>query len=870
MAVNIGPKIGIDGEAEYRKELKGIIQETKTLTAESDAAAAAFKNESDNEEKATDAAEKHKKAIEAQKKLIAKLEEAVQKSAEATGESSQETLKWKEQLAKARMGLETLEGQTKDTTEEVKDLGEEEKTTGDKTSVFGDVLKGSLASAAIQKGLELTKKIVKELADFFVDAVKDAEEYADEINTLNKTTGLGTDTLQEYRYMADLVDVELGTITGSLTKLKKNMDSARDGNAAAAEAFENLGIKITDTNGELRSAEDVFNDALDALRRIKNPTERDAAAMELFGKSATELNPLIETSAEDLEALRKEAHKTGAVLDKDALDSLNELKDGMSRMGLSWDALKRTLGTKIGIKALPEIEKLIKAFQKLVETGNVGQFIDNITRELTKERNWDKIGKKIGDILGRILGSAPKIIAAGTKMAVGLIKGLISGIPDMVNAIGDELRKSNLSDATRDIIYDLENVRKALDEIPDATERMASSLGDINGNQKQAERWIEIFDSLYEKTNPTAQETERLNTAVAKLKDLYPDLNLKIDESTGKWSLNTEEIRQNIEALSDKYRSEAYYAAASETLTDIAKLEAESETYREQKRTLDGQVEALEELLSVKGKIMLKAGDLRAQWIQGKISLEEYTQAISTMSGEQIDSWQKADKYLDDTIKTYYRVKDQLAEYKLLQEEVGITVDEYDNKINNLNKDVEYLWSKADEYSARAYKTLDKVESELDKREEEILKRSKKIGQAIDDGVTEGIRANAGKIGAAAKNAVSGAISAMKRIAQINSPSKVTEDVIGKNLALGVVEGWDDVMNPAKLSTAFSLTPAFDAMTQNMTTNTTNTTNLGGVSVNVYAAEGMDVNALTDAIMIKMQKAVNNKKAVFSNEFHIQ
>lgn len=133
-----------------------------------------------------------------------------------------------------------------------------------------------------------------------------AGAYADDINTLATKTGIATDQLQIYQRASELLDVDVNTIAGSMKKLTANMSSASKGTGTQAEAFAKLGISVTDANGELRSNNEVFTETIKALGNIENETERDATAMKLFGKSATELNPLIEGGIEDLNSYASE------------------------------------------------------------------------------------------------------------------------------------------------------------------------------------------------------------------------------------------------------------------------------------------------------------------------------------------------------------------------------------------------------------------------------------------------------------------------------------------------------------------------------------------------------------------------------------
>jgi len=877
MAVNIGPKIGIDGEAEYRRELKSIIQETKTLAAETDQAAAAFKNDATNEKKAADVTEKLNKQIEAQRKLVEKLEDAVKKSTEQTGENSTETLKWKEQLAKAKTGLANLEGQTKDTTTEVKDLGAAEDATGEKTSVFGDVLKANLAGDAIKKGLEITKKIVQELGEFFIEAVKSAAEYADEINTLNSTTGLGTDTLQEYKYMAALLDVDLETITGSMTKMEKAMSTD-------AKAFEELGVATRDENGNLRDANAVFEETLQALSKIENPVERDTTAMEIFGKSAKELNPLIETSASDLNALRKEAHDVGAVLDKDTLSGLNDVNDALDRVGLTWDTVKNKFAAKIGEKILPELQEIVDLIQELAETGNVDRLFEKVLDKAVKlieklpvvvSKALPKALSSIGNILGRLIGNTPALVKAGVELAKVLLRGLITGIPDMAQALGDAFKKSQLSQNAQDAINHLEDVRRKIAEIPGAVDRMNSSLSEIDGKQKEAEHWIQIFDDLSKKTNPTAEDTQKLLQAVDRLNTLYPELGLAIDEESGKWNQNTKEIRDNIDAISARYKAEAYYAAASDTMADIARLELERKKQQEIAATLEKQVGAKKTIVnSAKTEL-----DTLTKLLTSYNNLETRDEAAFQKGiGELgLKDYAEAEKRWADLVEVVNQGEAELYDLETEFDAASDAVEAYDAEIDVLTDDLEWFYEKAAESEEQYFKNqrhkqyLDSLTKALSDGTGKVRSKAEAVGIALGQGVEAGLQAEAHNVYAKAEAIVKQSIIAMKNVAKIASPSKVTENLIGKNLALGIIKGWDDVMSPAKLSTAFSMTPAFEAMTSSITnTTTTNTTNLGGVSVNVYPTAGTNIDALTDLIMIKMQRAVNKRKAVFSNELHVQ
>ena len=201
----------------------------------------------------------------------------------------------------------------------------------------------AVAAAAVAAGAAIGTAMAA-AGSAMVDATVSTAGLADELMTLSSTTGLSTDALQELNYAAELIDVDANTVTGSMTKLLKQMSSAANGSASAAAKFEELGISFKNADGSLRSSEDVFWDAVDVLGQIPNEAERDAAAMELFGRSARELNPLIEAGSETFRQLADEAHAVGYVMDSETLEAFGALDDNMARMTNTAQAVEQSFG----------------------------------------------------------------------------------------------------------------------------------------------------------------------------------------------------------------------------------------------------------------------------------------------------------------------------------------------------------------------------------------------------------------------------------------------------------------------------------------------------------------------------------------------
>lgn len=855
MASDIGVRIGIDGEKQFREELKNITQQGKTLSAQMDALSASF-DKADNKEAALDKATKNLNAqIENQKKKVDLLAEAVQKSAEVNGEDANATLKLKEQLAKAEKGLSDLEkktvgatdetkefGKTADSTStDVKELGEKEEDASKKTSRFGDVLKASLLADALKAGLKALANGVKKVADYFVDATKNAADYSDEILELASTTSMSTDALQEYKYMAPLIDTELNTITGSLTKLTKSMSSAKDGSKASVEAFEALGVSVTDAEGNLRSTNDVFDDAINALGQIQNEAERDALAMQIFGKSAKDLNPLIEAGADKLAALRKEAHDTGYVLSGETLDSMGAVKDGFDRLGLAAESVKNQIGAAIGKAVLPYLEKLVGAVQKITGgskdfeafgktiADTAGKFITDAVNKLTSaapriaevagpaalqivqslldslSKNFPKILKaggelatklasglekaipmlfeKVGDLIGQIIANTPKLIEYGTKIAGSLVKGILEGIPKLLKGVYDGLKglfSTPISEDVQIAQNELDELKKSLEGVGTETEEMFEGFRKADTAAREAEYWLGIFDKLKDKTQKTAGEQALLNKAVDELNGIIPNLGLKIDEETGKWNLNTSEIRANIKAMVDRARAEVYYDKIKADMEQLIELEGQLGDEQAKLNKLMSNRDAISTSIELNAALTREANTIKTsgsnlvtQWNSASDALRTYAESVGVTT-DNFYGWDQVIGYLtEDQIG----LKKELKDANTL---VGIQKD----KVETLEGGIQGLNAEIDDFSNKA---------------QNALKAAEKVGNALGDGVVKGIKAKYKEIRQAAGDASSIAIKAMKDVAQIQSPSKVARKEVGQMIGEGVILGMRDETHAAEI-----------------------------------------------------------------------
>lgn len=272
---------------------------------------------------------------------------------------------------------------------------------------------GAALANAAKVGLTAVAAAAGAAVAALAGATVEAAAYADDMLTMSTVTGMSTDNLQAFNYAAGLLDVEVETITKSLAKNTKSMASAADGSKAYADAYEQLGVSVTDSNGNLRDSETVYWEAIDALGQMSNETERDALAMQLFGKSAQELNPLIEAGSEAVNGLKEEAKEVGAVMSEDTLAALGSFDDSVQRLKGSAGAAKNSLGGVL----LPELQMLTDA-----GTGLLTDFTQKLNAS----------GGGLEGLVSTVSDMAPQITGVLTDMATQLLSSISAILPTLV------------------------------------------------------------------------------------------------------------------------------------------------------------------------------------------------------------------------------------------------------------------------------------------------------------------------------------------------------------------------------------------------------------------------------------------------------
>ena len=426
---NINTKFTLSGEKEYKQAISEIGSGMKVLDSEMRKVSSAYAQNADSVEALNAKNDVLERKISTQAEKIEYLRAALQQSAEKYGEADKRTMQWQASLNNAEAELNNLNNQFDENKQKIADSSKEMGNLGDMvnglTSKLGiqlpDGMKSSMnamgsldaQSLALAGGFAAVAAAIVKVEKAMISMTKESAAFADNIITLSMQTGQSTQQLQEFAYASELIDVSVDTLQGSLTKLTNNMQDTMNGTGNAKASFDKLGVSVINAvDGSMRSANDVFYETIDALGQVKNETERDAMSMDIFGRSAQDLNPLIIQGSKTLKAYADEAHNVGYVLDDEALSALGAVDDAYQRLQKTQEGVKNQLSAEFA----PYLEEFYGDVTTMVKDGG---------KALKDSGIVDAFGmllETVGDILNPMSDLSNNRVPALTKALQPLAK----------------------------------------------------------------------------------------------------------------------------------------------------------------------------------------------------------------------------------------------------------------------------------------------------------------------------------------------------------------------------------------------------------------------------------------------------------------
>jgi hypothetical protein len=186
-------------------------------------------------------------------------------------------------------------------------------------------------------------------------------EAGDMFQKMSLRTGFSVKSLSELKHAAELSGTSINDMEMGFRKLSKNMSDANDGSITQERAFKSLGIQVTDTNGNLRDSELVFNEIVVAMSKIKNETQRAALAQTIFGRSGANMLPLIKSGTTEIDNMRKRARELGITFDQETAGAAAKFNDNLLEMKRNATGA----GYAIGNNLIPKVNAFFQFFKDL-------------------------------------------------------------------------------------------------------------------------------------------------------------------------------------------------------------------------------------------------------------------------------------------------------------------------------------------------------------------------------------------------------------------------------------------------------------------------------------------------------------------------
>lgn len=491
MAVNIGPRIGVDGEREYRNQINQIIQQSKTLESQMKLVASQFTSTTSAEEKTAKTAAVLTKQIDTQRERVKLLAEQTGKAAAKYGEADSRTQKWQQALNEAQASLNEMQNKLRDTTSEMRDMDDTMADGTKKALSFGDVLKANLASDAIVSGVKAMASAIKEAGAAIIDLGKQSiQGFAEQqqliggvdtlfkessaqvqryANEAYKTAGLSANQYMETvtsfsasllqslggdtKAAAEKADQAITDMSDNANKMGTDMQSIQNAYQGFAKAnytmLDNLKLGYGGTKEEMQrlltDAEKLsgvkydlssYADIVDAIHVVQ--TE-----MGITGTTAAEAATTIEGSANAMKSawsnlitgMSNENLELGKLV-QNVIDSVKSFADNLiPRLQIMLPRFVQGL-TQLISNMIPYVAPALELLLPPLIEG-LGGLVSGIVQALPAA--VEAISAVIPMLVQQLAMLLPQIVSAGVSIIASLAEGIGDNLPALIPAAVDAI-----------------------------------------------------------------------------------------------------------------------------------------------------------------------------------------------------------------------------------------------------------------------------------------------------------------------------------------------------------------------------------------------------------------------------------------------
>lgn len=906
MSYNIGPKIGIDGEAEFRRQISRINSEYKSMVSYTEAVTKAMEDNGDEQGKLEAQSKGLQKQLEVQNKKYEELGKALKKVYETFGAGSDEALRLEGAMFDTNSTIERLEMELDDTHKAMLKLADGMDEVGDASSEaeaevlsFGDMLKAGIASGAI---LNAAERVIDVIVDIGTSAVEAAAEVKAANAQFEQTfSGLESQARSALQAVSSETGIAVTRLQSGYTSLyaftksvggdsETALNIAQRALTAAADSAAYYDRTVEDATESLIAflKGNYANDA--ALGIAATETTRNAKANELYAKSFSELTEA--QKVDTLLAMVEAGNAASGALGSAAREA-DEWTNATGELSEATTQLLAALGGPVLQGLTPLIQGITESIYKLIDASewqalntSVEAFSASITQGSDAMASANAEMDATAALADRYVQRLRELEVTGLDTAeaqreyaqtVGLLNALMPELGLTINDVTGRLDQNTLAIESNIDALKEQARQQAQQEyyssILDAYNQAYQDLyaAETRRNQLLAQEQVLIDNGAKSYAAYTASELGAAGAAAELASSMTAEDRALMEVQTELAALNGSIANTNEVIAAHEAELDAA-AAATDSLTSSTKaltgassetadaLTALDEAYAEAKaaarESIDQQIGLFDELAT---ESEMSASEIVANWEKQRAAFDAYS-----------DNLQKAvDMGLDEALVQ------QLADGS---EQSMLILNELVNSTEVNIDEINAAFRRLDESRDTVAETMADIEKIAEGTYSELVSGAQNAGYNTGAGVADGIRSSTILVENAMNTLGKKAQAAYNRTMEIHSPSKVMEKS-GDYTADGVInriiartrdmEAAMEGMATAGVS-AYTQALADDAMyfptavaergSSNTTNTTNNTYNSGGISVNVYAQDGQSArevaNAVVDIITTQLQQEV--------------
>lgn len=884
---NIGPRIGIEGEAEFRRQISQINSAYKSMESYTKAVSAAMEQQGKSQELLASKSNSLRQQISLQEQKYKELAAALEKVRAKEDASAQEILRYEGALLDVKNTLNTLKNALAETEDEMLSLAngvQHIETASERAERQLSEYRQEMASLndefdaartytqSVSRAMDATGSSMEGLANKATGLHRQLDlqqkQFESIYGAIRSATELyGENSSEVLRLKAALEDVKTTSATlerelvdteHSLTNLAKGIDDVGDAadeaddkvlsfgdmlkagiaSGAILNALEQAGDVIVDIGSQaIEAAADVaaanaqfsqtFGDlestATSALQSISTET---GIAVTRLQSGYTALYAFTKSVGGDSDAALNIAQRaltaaadSAAYYDRTMEDATETLKSFLkgnyendAALGIAaTETTRNAKANELYAKSFAELTEAQKVdtLLAMVEAGNAASgALGQAAREAD---SWANVTGELTEAWKQFLAMLGGPVLEG-------ITPIIQGITEGLNSLTQAAQWQELSEGISDF----------RDGIAAADESLASSNSNIAATAGLASQYIQKLKDLEDAGLHTAESQRKYAQVVELLNSLYPDLNLLIDQNTGRLTQNTDELALNVAALkrqAEQQAQQAYFAAIVEQLTEVQK-----ERYDTEMR--------LSELEAQQAELMR----------QGAKAVDLYAAAEAEAAGRGAEFWAT----LSEQDRALYEVMLEIQSTKGSLTELDAELEKHEKKLDN---------------ATAAYGRMEEA--------------AKLAGYATAEGLAEGIRNGAALVESAMKDTAKKAQAAYNRTMEIRSPSRVMARAGGYTVD-GVVQGIEDHVrdleqamsglaqsgNAAYMQEQLDYVAQYPSMVAGspgyggVTTNNSSVA-YGGISIVINTQAGQDAHSIADAVLEELTVRLGREEAAF-------